>query len=443
MLSPGKARGFIDMLARALDGLRVVEFCDEIGSYCGKLLADLGAEVIKIEPPGGGTERHNPPFIKSVEESPDTSLAFWVHNTSKQSVVIDLESEHGSALARCLSLTADVLLEDYPVGHLEERGLGYDALRTERPSLVYSSATGFGQNGTHPSWSYSDLIGQAMGGVMTLAGFPEDPPHLIYGNQANVSASIHAAQGTLLAVLHAEVTGQGQCVDTSAQEAMSISQETAMQTWDMLKTNRVRSGGRGILPLQVPGSGIYEAADGYVFLMVHAPAGRGLTAFVEWMAEHGMSEGLDEEPLSGVVAQLNMRTLTAMLTSGKAEEIEGMTAQFAEIDEAICEFVKTLPARIVYEEGQNRQLLIGLVSTPADLVTNPQLRARGFYQDFDVEPGATIEFPGPPYRLSETPALVDRPPRLGEHTSDVLTGLLGLGPDEIAALEAEGAIGPA
>ena len=410
------------MSERALSGIRVIEFCDEIGSYCGRLLADLGAEVIKIEPPGGGRERLSPPHIAAAGASVDTSLAFWVHNTSKKSVVLDLESEFDLTQARRLATTADIILEDYPVGYLGARGLGYEKLKPKRPALVYTSVTGFGETGPHASWAYSDLIGQATGGVMTLAGDPDDPPNTIYGNQANISASIHAAQGTLLALLHAEATGQGQRVDTSAQEAISISQETAMQTWDMQRTNKIRSGSKGMLPIDVPAFGTYEAADGYVFLFILAPGGEDLPALVAWMAEQGLAEGLEREPLAEVVESLNMETLTALM-SGAGADLASKVTQLSEIDTAIRKFIKTMPARVIYEEGQARRLLIGLVSNPADIAANSQLRARDWFLTLEVDQAVTIEFPGPPYRLSETPAEISDPPALGEHTDAVLAQL--------------------
>lgn len=137
------------MTEQALAGVRVVEFTDEVGSYCGRLLADLGAEVIKVEPPGGGRQRNSAPFLAGYEGNPDASLAFWVHNTSKKSVVLDLESDHGRAAARRLALSADILIEDNPVGYLAARGLGYADLHAAKPSLVYTSVTGFGQTGPH------------------------------------------------------------------------------------------------------------------------------------------------------------------------------------------------------------------------------------------------------------------------------------------------------
>jgi crotonobetainyl-CoA:carnitine CoA-transferase CaiB-like acyl-CoA transferase len=404
-----------------LEGVRVVEFCDEIGAYAGRLLADLGAEVIKVEPPGGGRQRHTPPYYRDTV-TPDTSLAFWVHNTSKKSVVLDLETAEGRAAARALAGTADVLLEDYAPGYLAERGLSYEALAGARPALVYTSVTGFGQTGPHAGYAYSDIVGQAMGGIMTLAGAPEEPPNLIYGNQANVSASIHAAEGTLLALLHAEATGEGQQVDISAQEAVSMSQETAMETWDLQKRNRVRMGGRGALAVELPGATLYQTKDGWCYVFVVAPGGADFPELVDWMRERGMAGDLDDEPYATTIRSLNMAALTRIV--GDPASANALLPQLAHINEQVKAFMATLTAREAYEEGQGRRLLIGIVSTPKDLAENAQLRAREWYRPMEVDYlGATIEFPGPPYRLSETPAFVGRPPRLGEHGEEVLASL--------------------
>lgn len=410
------------MAERALEGVRVVEFTDETGSYCGKLLADLGAEVIKVEPPGGGRQRNAGPFVTGFEHNPDASLAFWVHNTSKKSVVLDVDSADGQAAAKKLALSADIVIEDFPVGHLAERGLGYSQLHAAKPSLVYTSVTGFGQTGPHAHWAYSDIIGQATGGIMTLAGEPADPPNLIYGQQANVSASIHAAQGTMVALLHAEATGQGQQVDVSAQEAVSMSQETAMQQWDFQKKNRVRTGELGSIPLRLPGWGTLKVKDGYIFLFIVAPAGEDLPELVKWMREEGAAGELDNEPYKGVIDQMKLGYLTQLLTN--PAELQRVMPLLPVMNQAIGDFFAAKTAKEAYEEGQQRRLLIGIVSQPKDLAENTQLRTRGWYVTFPEGPvnGAT-EFPGPPYRLSETPATIARPPRLGEHTEAVLAAL--------------------
>jgi len=410
------------MTERALEGLRVVEFTDELGSYCGRLLADLGAEVIKVEPAEGGLERHTPPFIQGFDTNVDTSLAFWVHNTSKKSVVLDLESDEGRAAARRLALTADVIIEDNQPGWMADRGLGYADLHAAKPSLVYTSITGFGQTGPHAGYAYSDIVGQAMGAIMNLAGEPTDPPNMVYGNQANVSASIQAAQGTLIAVLHAEATGQGQQVDVSAQEAISMSQETAMQTWDLQKRNRVRTGERGMIPISLPGVGVYPAKDGHVALFVLAPGGADFPELVNWLREKGKQEDLDEEPYASLILTLNMATLTQIM--GNPESAVGIVPQLLHIHEVLLRFFADLPAVEAYEEGQRRRLLVGLVSKPNDLAENRQLRARDWFRQLEVDfLNRVVEFPGPPFRLSETPAVISRPPRLGEHTDEVLAAL--------------------
>ena len=411
------------MSAQALEGLRIIEFCDQLGSYCGRLLADLGADVIKVEPPGGDIQRKTPPFYRD-HVTTDTSIAFWVHNTSKRSVVLDLDTVAGQASALDLIRSADVVLEDRPVGWMAGRGLGYANLHELQPQLVYTSITGFGQAGPHANWGYTDLIGQAMGGIMTLAGEMADPPNTIYGNQADVSASIHAAQGTLVAVLHAEATGVGQQVDVSAQDAASMSMETAMMTWDLQKRNRTRTGALGMLPVQLPGAGVYEASDGWVSFFVVAPGGADWPELVAWMKERGMAGDLEEEPYASLIASLNMATLTRVV--GDPEVAKAVMPQFIHINDQLKAFVATMTARQAYEEGQGRRLLVGICSTPKDLAENAQLRARDWFQQLEFEfLNATVEFTGPPYRLSDTPTVIRRPPALGEHTAEIL-GNLGM-----------------
>ncbi len=408
------------MIEKALEGVRVIEFCDEVGTYCGKLLADLGAEVIKVEPPGGGLERHNPPFIGSAA-NPDTSLAFWVNNTSKKSVVLDLDSAEGQASAKKLVAGAQIVLEDRPVGYLAERGLGFDAVHAANPALVYTSITGFGQTGPHAGYAFSDIVGQAMGGIMTLAGEQADPPNMIVGEQANRSASVHASQATVAALLHAEATGEGQYIDTSTQEACSMSQETAMQTWDLQKRNRIRTGALGAIPVKLPATGVYECKDGHVMLFVLAPAGKEFPALVDWMREKGMHEDLDEEPYVSISNGLNMAMITQLM--GNPASAGDSLPHLVHINDVVTRFMASMNANEAYEEGQHRNLLVGLVSTPEHLATNTQLRERDWYVKVPLENGEFVEFPGPPYRLSESPATIGAAPRLGQHNDEILAAI--------------------
>jgi benzylsuccinate CoA-transferase BbsE subunit len=409
------------MTDRALDGVRIIEFTDALASYAGRLLADLGADVIKVEPPGGGRQRHTPPFYRD-QATPDTSIAFWVHNTSKRSVVLDLDTDDGRSAARRLIATAQIVIEDNPVGWMAARGLAYDDLRAANPALVYVSVTGFGQTGPHAAYAYSDIVGQAMGAIMTLAGEPADPPNQIYGNQSDISASIEAAQGALLALLHAEATGEGQSVDISAQESLYMSQETAMMTWDLNKKNRVRTGERGGLPFQLPAAGLYECQDGFVYCFVIAPAGANFPELVNWMREKGLQQDLDEEPYAAICADLNLPFITRLATN--PQEAVTLAPHLKHINDVLTAFFLSMPAVEAYEAGQARRLLNGIISTPKDLAENTQLRARDWFATLDFDYlGASLEFPGVPYGLSETPAVITRPPALAEHTASILAAL--------------------
>ena len=247
---------------------------------------------------------------------------------------------------------------------------------------------------------------------MTLAGQPEDPPNIIYGNQGNICASIQAAQGTLAALHHAERTGQGQHVDVSVQEALSLPQETAMMMWDFQRTNRVRTGPLGLLRMPIPGVGVYDTQEGYVMAYITAPGGADFPEVVAWMDEAGFEHDLHDEAYAELVNGMNLRFLAQILSD--PESAAGAAGQLAHINEVFARFLATMTALEAYEEGQRRRLLVGLCSTPRDLVENRQLRDRGWYQPLPVD-SREVEFPGPPYRLSASPATVSSPPALGQH----------------------------
>ncbi len=224
-----------------LSDLHVLELPGAVGAYCGKLLADLGADVIKVEPPGGDPSRHIPPFFHD-DPHPEKSLYFFAFNTSKRSITLDLTRADGRALFRRLARQADVVIDAFPPGHMDSLGIGYQSLRQENPGLVYCSITGFGLWGPHAHYKASDLIAVAMSGMMYLAGFPEDPPNRPYGDQSHYCASVQAAAGILMAILYRDRTGQGQLVEVSMQEALAMNQETAIQYWDLRQELRQRQG---------------------------------------------------------------------------------------------------------------------------------------------------------------------------------------------------------
>ncbi len=411
----------------ALDDIRVLDLTQDLGGYCTKLLADLGADVIKIEPSAGDPARSVPPFYHD-EAGLERSLYFFNLNTSKRSVTLDIESAAGRAAFEQLALTADIVVESFPPGYLDSLGLGYDALTKLRSDIILTSVTGFGQSGLHAPYLAPDIVGVAMGGIMWLAGSPDDPPNLPPCYQAYISAGIQAAAGTTMALYHRDVTGEGQHVDVSMQEAVLIAQETAMPQFDLQGVVRTRTGVRGALPINVPGMGPYEASDGWIWSYVGAPGGAAWTELLAWMVSEGKAEDLTDEPYNSVIAELNMRFLTSVvLNPGSAKEKGPVLKR---IDEVLVSFYKSKPKWEVYEQGQRRRLLVGIVSSPEDLANNPQLEARGWFQDIaHPELNDKLRYPGPPYRLSETPwRIARRPPLLGEHNNEVLSsGGVGAG----------------
>jgi benzylsuccinate CoA-transferase BbsE subunit len=258
-----------------------------------------------------------------------------------------------------------------------------------------------------------------MGGIMWLAGDPQDPPNVTPWKQGYACASIHAAGGTLTALYHRDVTGEGQHVDVSMQESLSIAQETAMQTWDMMEALRTRNAHRGIIPADIPGIGPYECSDGWVVGFVGAPGGAPWTDLHSWMIDEGKAEDLTGEPYPEFIGNLNLRFLTTL--TQEPATIAQKFQMMAHINEVLRRFIKSKTKWEMYEQGQGRRLLFGIVSTPEDIAKNPQLQHRQWLTPVEhPELGTTLNYPGPPYRLSETPwAIRRRPPEPGQHTREL------------------------
>jgi benzylsuccinate CoA-transferase BbsE subunit len=422
----------------ALDDIRVLDLAGEIGQYCTKLLADLGADVIKIEPPGGDPVRTLPPFYHD-EEDPQKSL-YWLNlNTNKRSITLDIAHPEGKALFEKLVATADVVVEGFEPGYLDGLGLGYEGLAKIRPDIVLTSITGFGQWGPHAKYKTPDIVGVATGGVMWLAGEAQDPPNVPPWKQGFISASIIGAAGTLTALYHRDVTGEGQHVDVSMQESLSIAQETAMQSWDMLEALRTRNGHKGMIPIDVPGIGPYECSDGYVFGYVGAPGGAPWLDLYNWMVEEGKAEEINNEEWREFASNLNLRFLTELFADPATVGQKMM--KLTQLNQVLVNFVKSKSKWEMYEEGQGRRLLFGIVSTPEDIVKNPQLQHRKWLTEVEhPELSETLTYPGTPYRLSETPwAIRRRPPLVGEHNSEVF-GELGMSEEQWQSLRSAGAV---
>jgi crotonobetainyl-CoA:carnitine CoA-transferase CaiB-like acyl-CoA transferase len=274
---------------RALAGRRVLELADEKGVYCGKLLADMGADVLKIERPGGDATRDIPPFWGG-ERHPERGLFFLYTNTSKRGVTLDIRRAEGRRLFRRLAATADIVLETFPPGFLDDLELGYRSLRQANPRLVLTSITGFGQTGPYRGFKSSDIVASALGGSMVVTGEEGDPPVKLAGAQAHMMASTYAAVSSLIALHRSSISGEGQHVDISAEETtVSVSHICGVGKWldDGIIPRR-----RGTSLFHSVPSGAYPCADGRVYLMINRPL--HWQALARWIHEvTGNQEVLD------------------------------------------------------------------------------------------------------------------------------------------------------
>ncbi|MBM4307164.1 MAG: CoA transferase, partial [Deltaproteobacteria bacterium] len=210
-----------------LEGIRIIDLADEKASFCTKLLADMGACVIKVERPGGDLSRKIGPFLGNFPH-PERSLFFLYHNTNKLGITLNLEHPEGKGIFRRLVDRADVLVESYLPGYLKELGLGFEILSRTNPKLILVSVTGFGQEGPRSQYKSCDIVSSAFGGQMYVSGSPSTPPLKPFGEQSYYAASLFAAIGILLALRKRNRSGEGEHIDISLQEAVVSTLEHIM-----------------------------------------------------------------------------------------------------------------------------------------------------------------------------------------------------------------------
>lgn len=384
----------------ALEGVRVLDVSGPMGNYCGKMFADLGADVILVEPPRGTPLRREPPFIEA-RPGIERSLTYAYHNTSKRGITLDLDTPSGQALFRNLAATADLVIETEMPGVMALRGLGYEALAALKPGLVLASITAFGQSGPYAQYHGQDIVALALGGLLYLGGYPDVAPTRVYGNQAFLCANMYGAVAAMIAVLETEVSGRGQHVDISMQECVVMGLENAAQFYDLEGTIRKRTAGEG----RFAGHGMFECRDGYVYMLA---GGIGENRFwgrtVKWL----MDENVER---AGSLQAPEWTNLEFLRTADAKRTFK----------EIFTRWSRTKTKAEIFHEGQRRHLPIAAVNSPADVLENRQLQYRGFFVGLEHhlrdEP---MVAPGAPYRLSETPWRIQRvAPRLGEHNAEV------------------------
>jgi crotonobetainyl-CoA:carnitine CoA-transferase CaiB-like acyl-CoA transferase len=366
----------------ALAHLRVLDLTSSSAAYCGKLFADLGADVVKVEPPGADPGRREAPSLETAVG--DRSLPFLYANANKRSIVLDLAATSDQARFRALASDSDLILEAFPVGTLDAWGIGYADLSADHPELVLTSMTGFGQTGPQCEFRSNDLVASALGGAMISIGDPADPPVRLAGHQADVSASTLAAASSLIALSYRDRTGLGQHIDISSLEVVaSITHIAGVGKWleDGIIPKRVGTG----LVASVP-SGAYRCKDGLVYLMVNRPA--HWEALARWINER---TGNEEVLLP---------------------EFDGASSNRLPYRELLDVFIGDLASHYtvfdMYHEAQRRHIAVTPVQSATELLADSHLLARKFFVEIEIEPGRSLPAPGPPFRLSRTPGKADR-----------------------------------
>jgi crotonobetainyl-CoA:carnitine CoA-transferase CaiB-like acyl-CoA transferase len=397
-----------------LADLRVIELCDELGQLAGKLLADMGADVIKVEPPAGSSARSVGPFVGDLP-GVNRSLSFWYYNTNKRSVVLDLEGNAADCeRLRQLVRGADIVIESYRPGYLSSLGLGYDELSRGRPGLIMCSITPFGQDGPWAQWQATDLTALALGGQMMMNGYdpddvPDAPPIRGNGDQSSNTACFIATHGILAALLHRDSSGEGQYIDCSMHEALASTTEIAVPTYLYRGQDVVRQTGRHASLLRTE-RWMHRARDGRDVLIFGV--GRDNDSWTEikrWFQAQGFGLQFDEPRFDDPRAR----------QSGRG------APEAAEIMQAVDQFIAANDAEDVYRGGQQRDQAWGVVRAPDEALQDQHWWDRGFFASVSGEGvEQPVAMPGAPYLLSATPWELRRPaPRLGEHTEEVLAEL--------------------
>ncbi|MDE2745324.1 MAG: CoA transferase [Chloroflexota bacterium] len=411
-----------------LSPYRVIDLTDERGVLAGQMLADLGADVIQVEPLAGSTGRSIAPFFA---DRPDQSIYWAAYTRGKSGITCDLSDPRGRDLLLRLLESADFLIESSDVGVMAELGLDYETLRDRFPRLIYTSISAFGQTGPKAHYVGSDLAIWAAGTPLLMSGDDDRAPVRISQPQAWGHASGDAAGGSMLALHARHQTGRGQHVDVSAQ--VSAAQATLAQVlaYQLGAADPERYGG-GVKIRGQAIRGTADVADGYiVLLMGPGPAvGHFANHAVKWLVDIGAAEPelLDED----------LVTYADRVAAGKADP-----ALFPRIQDIMRAAVATRTKQEMLDISIEYDLLLAPVLDIVDLGDSPQLDHRGFWQEIEHADGRRVTYPGPPLNIlvdGQQQGICRRPPpELGQH-NDEIYGELGLSPAEIDRLRSEGAI---
>jgi crotonobetainyl-CoA:carnitine CoA-transferase CaiB-like acyl-CoA transferase len=389
-----------------------------------RILGDLGADVIKIEPPGGSHSRIAP-YYNDIPH-PEKSLYWFAYNANKRGITLDITRADGREIFKSLVKAADIVMESFEPGYMDQLGLGYAALNEFKPGIIVTSITPFGQNGPKAHYKGSELTAWASGGYLYICGDTDSPPVWMSFPHGALHSGAEAAAGTLTALWHRRKTGgEGQHVDVSMQECVVACNFNTTEMWDLNKVEFTRfSRGLNIGTRGVRVNAVWECKDGHTILIIQGgvqPFINSMNQLVDWMATEGMAEDWLKE-----------------MDWEKSYDASKLTQDVVDrVEDSIQKFVITKTKKELYEEGAlKRRILIGPINSTKDIREDSQLEARGFWMPVKhPELGVTIDYPGPFIKLSKSQIEHRyRAPLIGEHNIEVYENELGFSRAELALL---------
>jgi crotonobetainyl-CoA:carnitine CoA-transferase CaiB-like acyl-CoA transferase len=410
-----------------LSGFRVLDLTDEKGLLCGKVLGDLGADVIKIERPGGDPARNVAPFYKDIPD-PEKSLFWFYTNINKRGITLDMEAAAGRDLFGRLVKTAHFVVESFTPGYMAGLGLSYPDLEKINPAVIMTSITPYGQTGPYAMHKTTDIVICGMGGQMRCFGDSDRAPVRISQPQAFFLGGIQGVLGSMMAHYYRQSTGEGQHVDVSCQEAVALTLLSFPQYWDILKINYKREGPSMKMARPEPygplvRQHVYACKDGHVVGYIAGGAQSGLVASSRALTEWANSLGYAEDLRDYDWTKMDFGTMPQ--------------SDLDRVQDGLQPFLMSRTKAEIMAKAVEKSLVMIPVNNAQDVFESPQLRARGFFQPVDhPELGQALTYPGFPITIT---GFTDRPqrraPLVGEHNEEIYLGELGLSRDEMARLK--------
>jgi crotonobetainyl-CoA:carnitine CoA-transferase CaiB-like acyl-CoA transferase len=400
-----------------LDGVRVIELASAHAAFAGKLLADLGADVIVVEPPGGDASRSYGPFVDD-EPGTERSLYWWHYNTSKRGIVLDLDS--ASDRERFLALTrgADIVLEGEAPGRLSALGVDHHDARRDHPELIWVSVTAFGRETSRAHEPFTDLTILAGGGPVWSCGYDDHsiPPVRGGGNQGFHVGSTFAVMGALTALLRRDVSGRGQHVDVSLHAAANVTTESGSFDWLVARSTVIRQTGRHALNVVTQETQVRCADGKYVTTGFPPRHAKDFVALRDWIDAEGLREQFDDIVLLDLAVERGGVSLADLRADPLVTEIYGAGRT------GLVFLAEHLTADQFFIGAQSRGLAVGAVWSPEEALFNEHFVARGFPVEVDHDDlDRPVTYPGAPFSAPAAPwRIASRAPHLGEHQSEVL-----------------------